>query len=48
MHKEKADDKEQYLKLIEEKIKIQAEKIEFETKYNLLIKDNQTLESKIQ
>ena len=48
IHKEKAYDKEQHLKFIEEKIKIQADKIDIETKYNTLVKDNQTLESKLQ
>lgn len=40
IHKEKADDKEQHLKFVEEKIKIQADKIDIETKYNTLVKDN--------
>jgi len=40
IHKEKADDKEQHLKFVEEKIKIQADKIDIETKYNALVKDN--------
>ena len=48
IHKEKADEKELHLRFVEEKIKIQADKIDIETKYNTLVKDNQTLESKLQ
>jgi hypothetical protein len=40
IHKEKADEKELHLRFVEEKIKIQADKIDIETKYNTLVKDN--------
>jgi hypothetical protein len=44
LHKEKSDEKEHHLKVIEDKIKIQADKNDIENRLNGLIKDNQTLE----
>ena len=44
LHKEKSEDKDQYLRMSEERIRMQGEKLDLETRLQSLIKDNQTLE----
>jgi predicted nucleic acid-binding Zn-ribbon protein len=45
--REKGEDKEQYLQLTEEKIKLLAEKNDLQNKISSLLKDNQTLENNL-
>jgi len=45
--REKGEDKEQYLQLSEEKIKLLAEKNDLQNKISSLLKDNQTLENNL-
>lgn len=47
LQKEKAEDKEQHLKVVEDKIQLQADKNDIESRLNGLIKDNQTLENNL-
>ena len=47
MHQESSEQKELYLKVKEEKIRLESQTINLESKLNSLIKDNEALEKNL-